>query len=137
MGMDEFMNDDDFNLEEEVAALFELWDDQDFAVKVGPEVGPNADALTSLTRGRGPRRGNLEDLLKYWRPIMKKPGGFRRCVVILWTSRSSAVSLSVSALGFTTRSLASGRTRARASVVRARASAVAPVLAAFAVPVAV
>lgn len=48
-----------------------------------PEVGPNADALTSLTRGRGPRRGNLEDLLKYWRPIMKKPGGFRRCVVIL------------------------------------------------------
>ena len=36
-----------------------------------PEVGPNADALTSLTRGRGPRRGNLEDLLKYWRPIMK------------------------------------------------------------------
>jgi hypothetical protein len=48
-----------------------------------PEIGPNADALTSLTRGRGPRRGNLEDLLKYWRPIMKKPGGFRRCVVIL------------------------------------------------------
>ena len=48
-----------------------------------PEVGPNADALTSLTRGRGPRRGNLEELLKYWRPIMKKPGGFRRCVVIL------------------------------------------------------
>ena len=47
------------------------------------EVGPNADALTSLTRGRGPRRGNLEELLKYWRPIMKKPGGFRRCVVIL------------------------------------------------------
>lgn len=48
-----------------------------------PEVGPNADELTSLTRGRGPRRGNLEELLKYWRPIMKKPGGFRRCVVIL------------------------------------------------------
>jgi hypothetical protein len=48
-----------------------------------PEVGPNADALTSLTRGRGPRRGNLEDLLKYWRPIMKRPGGFRRCVVTL------------------------------------------------------
>ena len=48
-----------------------------------PEVGPNADALTSLTRGRGPRRGNLEDLLKYWRPIMKRPGGFRRCVITL------------------------------------------------------
>src|SRR6056300_1609474 len=83
MGMDQFANDDDFNLKEEVAALFELWDEPDFAVKVGPEIGPNADALTSLTRGRGPRRGNLEDLLKYWRPIMKKPGGFRRCVVIL------------------------------------------------------
>jgi 8-oxo-dGTP pyrophosphatase MutT (NUDIX family) len=54
-----------------------------FTLKVGPEVGPNADALTSLTRGYGPRRGNLEDLLKYWRPIMKKPGGFRRCVVTL------------------------------------------------------
>ena len=48
-----------------------------------PEVGPNADELTSLTRGRGPRRGNLEALLRYWRPIMKKPGGFRRCLVIL------------------------------------------------------
>ena len=83
MGMDELMSDDDFNLEAEVAALFELWDDTDLGIKVGPEIGPNADALTSLTRGRGPRRGNLEDLLKYWRPIMKKPGGFRRCVVIL------------------------------------------------------
>ena len=48
-----------------------------------PEIGPNADELTSLTRGRGPRRGNLEALLRYWRPIMKKPGGFRRCLVIL------------------------------------------------------
>ena len=54
-----------------------------YFAKVGPEIGPNADQLTALTRGRGPRRGNLEDLLKYWRPIMKKPGGFRRCVVIL------------------------------------------------------
>lgn len=48
-----------------------------------PEIGPNADELTSITRGRGPRRGNLEALLRYWRPIMKKPGGFRRCLVIL------------------------------------------------------
>lgn len=36
-----------------------------------------------ILRGRGPRRGNLERLLRYWRPIMKKPGGFRRCRVIL------------------------------------------------------
>ncbi len=36
-----------------------------------------------VLRGRGPRRGNLERLLRYWRPIMKKPGGFRRCRVIL------------------------------------------------------
>ena len=36
-----------------------------------------------ILHGRGPRRGNLEKLLRYWRPIMKKPGGFRRCRVIL------------------------------------------------------
>ena len=40
-------------------------------------------ANLSVLRGRGPRRGNLEKLLDYWRPIMKKPGGFRRCLVIL------------------------------------------------------
>lgn len=84
MVMEEFAEDDEFNLEAEVAALFDVSLEEHMThIKVGPEVGPNADALTSLTRGRGPRRGNLEDLLKYWRPIMKKPGGFRRCVVIL------------------------------------------------------
>lgn len=36
-----------------------------------------------ILRGYGPRRGNLERLLRYWRPIMRKPGGFRRCRVIL------------------------------------------------------
>lgn len=36
-----------------------------------------------VLRGYGPRRGNLERLLRYWRPIMRKPGGFRRCRVIL------------------------------------------------------
>lgn len=41
------------------------------------------ERLTSITRGRGPRRGNLERLLRYWRPIMKKPGGFTQCRVIL------------------------------------------------------
>lgn len=41
------------------------------------------ERVTAITGGRGPRRGNLERLLRYWRPIMKKPGGFRRCRVIL------------------------------------------------------
>ena len=41
------------------------------------------ERLTSITRGHGPRRGNLERLLRYWRPIMRKGGGFRRCRVIL------------------------------------------------------
>jgi hypothetical protein len=41
------------------------------------------ERITSITGGRGPRRGNLERLLRYWRPIMKKPGGFRRCRLIL------------------------------------------------------
>lgn len=36
-----------------------------------------------VLHGRGPRRGGLEKLIKYWRPIMKKPGGFRRCVIEL------------------------------------------------------
>ena len=41
------------------------------------------EIVTARTRGYGPRRGNLEKLLRYWRPIMKQPGGFRRCRVIL------------------------------------------------------
>lgn len=41
------------------------------------------EVFTSKLRGYGPRRGNLERLLRYWRPIMRKPGGFRRCRVIL------------------------------------------------------
>lgn len=41
------------------------------------------EVVTSKLRGYGPRRGNLERLLRYWRPIMRKPGGFRRCRVIL------------------------------------------------------
>lgn len=45
--------------------------------------GSEGASIGSLTGGRGPRRGGLEDLLDYWRPIMKKPGGFRRCLVIL------------------------------------------------------
>ena len=67
----------------------------------GEKAAPSASDLTALTdavgldplpqervtgdvmRGYGPRRGNLERLLRYWRPIMRKPGGFRRCRVIL------------------------------------------------------
>lgn len=67
----------------------------------GEKAAPSASDLTSLTdavgldplpqervtgdvmRGYGPRRGNLERLLRYWRPIMRREGGFRRCRVIL------------------------------------------------------
>ena len=48
---------------------------------------PGAEANSSISAevlgGRGPRRGNLEKLLRYWRPIMKRKGGFRRCVAEL------------------------------------------------------
>jgi len=44
---------------------------------------PQERITGDVLRGYGPRRGNLERLLRYWRPIMKKPGGFRRCLVIL------------------------------------------------------
>lgn len=44
---------------------------------------PQERLTGDVLKGRGPRRGNLERLLRYWRPIMKKPGGFRRCRVIL------------------------------------------------------
>jgi len=50
-----------------------------------PEVAgiPQERFTGDVLQGRGPRRGNLEKLLKYWRPIMKREGGFRRCKVIL------------------------------------------------------
>lgn len=44
---------------------------------------PQEQLTGDVLKGRGPRRGNLERLLRYWRPIMRKPGGFRRCRVIL------------------------------------------------------
>jgi HK97 family phage prohead protease len=44
---------------------------------------PQERITGDVMRGYGPRRGNLEKLLRYWRPIMRKPGGFRRCRVIL------------------------------------------------------
>jgi HK97 family phage prohead protease len=44
---------------------------------------PQERVTGDVMRGYGPRRGNLERLLRYWRPIMRKPGGFRRCLAIL------------------------------------------------------
>jgi hypothetical protein len=54
-------------------------------IKADPLGGilPQEIVTGDILRGYGPRRGNLERLLRYWRPIMKKPGGFRRCRVIL------------------------------------------------------
>lgn len=56
------------------------------SVKAGGPAGaiiPQENVTGDVLRGYGPRRGNLERLLRYWRPIMRKPGGFRRCRVIL------------------------------------------------------
>ena len=50
---------------------------------VVPDVLPQEVVTGDILKGRGPRRGNLERLLRYWRPIMRKEGGFRRCKVIL------------------------------------------------------
>jgi len=50
---------------------------------VSPDAIPQERVTGDILKGRGPRRGNLERLLRYWRPIMRKPGGFRRCKVIL------------------------------------------------------
>ena len=50
---------------------------------VVPDILPQERITGDILKGRGPRRGNLERLLRYWRPIMRKPGGFRRCRVIL------------------------------------------------------
>ena len=47
------------------------------------DIIPQERITGDILRGHGPRRGNLEALLRYWRPIMRKPGGFRRCIVIL------------------------------------------------------
>jgi len=47
------------------------------------DIFPQERITGDILRGRGPRRGNLEHLIKFWRPIMRKPGGFRRCIIIL------------------------------------------------------
>ena len=48
-----------------------------------PDMLPQERVTGDVLHGYGPRRGNLERLLRYWRPIMRKEGGFRRCRVIL------------------------------------------------------
>jgi HK97 family phage prohead protease len=48
-----------------------------------PDAIPQERITGDVLRGYGPRRGGLERLLRYWRPIMRKPGGFRRCLAIL------------------------------------------------------
>ena len=74
--------DDEVQVELGEVELKEAWH-AELDEKAGiPGAEPNS-GLADITHGRGPRRGNLEDLLRYWRPIMKKPGGFRRCLVIL------------------------------------------------------
>jgi len=61
-------------------------DNRDIQIKAPQDVlfdVPQEVVTGDVLRGYGPRRGNLERLLRYWRPIMRKPGGFRRCRVIL------------------------------------------------------
>lgn len=54
------------------------------APSLDPRAGIPQERITGdILRGHGPRRGGLEKLLKYWRPIMRLPGGFRRCIIIL------------------------------------------------------
>ena len=50
---------------------------------IPPDAIPQERITGDVLRGYGPRRGNLERLLRYWRPIMRREGGFRRCRVIL------------------------------------------------------
>lgn len=55
----------------------------DFKAPIPPDAIPQERITGDVLRGYGPRRGNLERLLRYWRPIMRREGGFRRCRVIL------------------------------------------------------
>lgn len=57
--------------------------DEEIKAPLPPDVVPQERITGDILRGRGPRRGNLERLLRYWRPIMRREGGFRRCLVIL------------------------------------------------------
>lgn len=56
---------------------------EEIKAPIPPDVIPQERITGDILKGHGPRRGNLERLLRYWRPIMRKEGGFRRCRVIL------------------------------------------------------
>lgn len=58
-------------------------DELNIKAPIPPDAIPQERITGDILRGRGPRRGNLERLLRYWRPIMRREGGFRRCRVIL------------------------------------------------------
>lgn len=55
----------------------------EYKAPIPPDAIPQERITGDILRGYGPRRGNLERLLRYWRPIMRREGGFRRCRVIL------------------------------------------------------
>lgn len=66
-----------------VGQRFDSWPNEEQKAPTPLDAIPQENITGDVLRGYGPRRGNLERLLRYWRPIMKKPGGFRRCLVIL------------------------------------------------------
>jgi hypothetical protein len=66
-----------------IAQSFDSWPNEEQKAPTPIDAIPQENITGDVLRGYGPRRGNLERLLRYWRPIMRKPGGFRRCLVIL------------------------------------------------------
>jgi HK97 family phage prohead protease len=66
-----------------VGQSFASWPNEEQKAPTPLDAIPQERITGDVLRGYGPRRGNLERLLRYWRPIMRKPGGFRRCLVIL------------------------------------------------------
>lgn len=60
-----------------------IQDESEVKAPIPPDAIPQERITGDVLRGYGPRRGNLERLLRYWRPIMRREGGFRRCRVIL------------------------------------------------------
>lgn len=66
-----------------VGQSFASWPNEEQKAPTPLDAIPQENITGDILRGYGPRRGNLERLLRYWRPIMRKPGGFRRCLVIL------------------------------------------------------